>query len=302
MWTELDQFLHYIRYQRQYSDHTLLSYRNDMMQFIDFAEAHIDGDGPSPAQVTPRLIRTFLGHLLKQGLARRSIARKLSAIKSFFRYLYRNELIDANPASPVRAPRMDRRLPTVLSIDQARELMTLPPEDTFEGLRDRAILELLYGSGLRLGELLNLTFAQVDMGRDTVRVLGKRRKERIVPLGSFAKNAMARYFVARREMLEQIVDEQLVFLSVKGKRLYPLAVQGMVRRHMMRLSEQLHLSPHVLRHSFATHMLDSGADLIVVKELLGHESLSTTQIYTHVSMERLKKVYQQAHPRADGES
>lgn len=299
MWVELDQFLHYIKNQRQYSDLTIEAYRSDLSQFIEFAENNHDNRTIDAQDVDTLLIRNFLGHLLKLGLEKRSIARKLSAVKSFFKYLFRNEIIMINPASVVTAPKKDYKLPTVLSIDQARKLMELPPNDTFEGLRDRAILELLYGSGLRLGEILNLRKEDVDLSSDYVRVLGKRNKERILPVGSYSKKALLEYLKIRTEEIKHFKDPAVIFVNAKGNKLYPLAVQNMTKKYMMQLSEQEHLSPHVLRHTFATHLLDQGADLLVVKELLGHESLSTTQIYTHVSMERLKKVYRQAHPRAD---
>jgi tyrosine recombinase XerC len=298
MWVELDQFLHYIKNQRQYSRLTIEAYRNDLSQFIEYAEDK-HNRSINAQEVDALLIRNFLGHLLKLGLEKRSIARKLSATKSFFRYLFRNGIIMINPASAVTAPKKEHKLPTVLSIEQARKLMDLPPGDTFEGLRDRAILELMYGSGLRLSETLNLRQENIDFPGEYIRVLGKRNKERILPLGSYAQKALKEYLKIRSEEIEHFEDPSLVFVSIKGKRLYPLAVQSMTKEYMAQLSEQEHLGPHVLRHTFATHLLDRGADLLVVKELLGHESLSTTQIYTHVSMERLKKVYRQAHPRAD---
>lgn len=302
MWVELDQFLHYIHNQRQYSDYTIEAYRNDLSQFIEYAERHHQNRTTSATDVDAYLIRNFLGFLLKSGLEKRSIARKLSAVKSFFRYLLRNGIVMANPALAVSGPKKDRKLPTVLSIDQARKLMELPPDDSFAGLRDRAILELLYGCGLRLGEILNLQQRNVDFSNEYLRVLGKRKKERLIPLGTYAKKALLAYLEARRETVKHSEDPQTIFVNEAGEKLYPLAVQNMAKRYMMQLSEQEHLSPHVLRHTFATHLLDRGADLLVVKELLGHESLSTTQIYTHVSMERLKTIYRQAHPRANKNS
>lgn len=298
MWTQLDQFLHYLAHQRRYSPHTGASYRVDLSQFLTFVEDRFDGGPVAPDAVDARLVRAFLAHLLKHGLGKRSIARKLSAIKSFFRYLYRTGTLDHNPAAAVASPRQDTPLPTVLSIDQARRLMSLPPGDTFDGLRDRAILELLYGSGLRLSELLNLREDGIDLAQEVVRVMGKRAKERIVPLGRHARAALVAYREIRDREINPRPDPSIVFVSARGKALYPLAVQKMVKNYMTTLSEQTHLSPHVLRHSFATHLLDRGADLMVVKELLGHESLSTTQVYTHVSRDRLKEVYRQAHPRS----
>ena len=298
MWLELDQFVHYLRNERLYSDYTIEAYRNDLAQFIEFAERKNNNQTVQPEEAKTILIRTFLGHLLKLGLQKRSITRKLSAIKSFFKYLFRNELIPVNPAAIVSGPKLDRRLPVVLSMDQARQIMVLPPDDSFEGLRDRAILELLYGSGLRLGELLNLTLDKIDFGSELLRVMGKRQKERLLPLGTFARRALEAYLTVRESEIGRPKADSIVFVNGRGDALYPLAVQKMAKKYMQELSEQRGLSPHVLRHSFATHLLDNGADLFAVKELLGHESLSTTQIYTHVSMERLKDVYRQAHPRA----
>lgn len=300
MWKVLDQFLHYLKHQRQYSDHTIISYQNDLSQFAEYVDRHLDDPANSAAAVDSRLIRNFLGNLYKSGLARGSIARKLSAIKSFYRYQFRNEMVSFNPASALQAPKQEQHLPVVLNVDQARRLMTLPPDDSFEGLRDRAILELLYGCGLRLGEVLNLRRDQLDLDNESLRVIGKGNKERLLPVGRHAIEAIRKYLEILLETLPNPLHPELVFLSKKGKKLYPLAVQKMTRRYMSELSEQAHLSPHVLRHTFATHLLDRGADLMVVKELLGHESLSTTQIYTHVSKERLKAVYRQAHPRASG--
>lgn len=299
MWNGLDQFIHYLTHQKRYSKSTVTSYQNDLSQFIDYTERRLKVDNPDINLISNRLIRDFMGELLKSGFSKRSISRKLSAIKSYFRYLQRSQQVTDNPATAVSAPRKERLLPTVISIEQARELMTLPPDDDFEGLRDRAILELLYGSGLRLNELLTLRFDQVDLANQQLRIMGKRQKERILPLGKYAKAALERYFENRSSEINLFEDPSIVFVSRKGKKLYPLAVQKMTKKYLSQLSEQSHLSPHLLRHTFATHLLDSGADIMVVKELLGHDNLSTTQIYTHVSKDRLKKVYQKAHPRAE---
>lgn len=299
MWVELDQFIHYLTNERLYSTHTIVAYRNDISQFLSFAEKATLQERIEPSEVDTRLIRQFLGNLLKLGLRKRTITRKLSAIKAFFRYLFRNQIIEKNPASILSGPRADEQLPTVISLEQARQLMMLPADDTLRGLTERAMLELLYGCGLRLGELLNLKHQQIDFSNEVIRVLGKRRKERIIPLGSYAAAALKAYIKRRDEEAALPLDRHQVFYTEKGRPFYPLAVQKMVKKYLGELSEQRGLSPHVLRHTFATHLLDSGADLFAVKELLGHESLSTTQIYTHVSMERLKTVYRQAHPRAD---
>ncbi|RMI04934.1 MAG: tyrosine recombinase XerC [Calditrichaeota bacterium] len=301
MWVELDRFLHYLIHERRCSESTIVAYRNDLSQFIEYAEEQAGNYKVHPREIDTALIRTYTGHLLKLGLHKRSISRKLSAIKSFFRYLLRQGVIAVNPAEPVRSPGKGRRLPPVLSIDEARQLMELPDSDSVEGLRDRAILELLYGCGLRLSELLGLRISAIDFAAKTLRVQGKGGKERIVPFGPPAEAALRAYLAAREEGMhshKQNEHSSPVFISPRGEPLYPLAVQRMVKKYMLQLSEQKQLSPHVLRHTFATHLLDNGADLLAVKELLGHESLSTTQIYTHVSRERLKEVYRQAHPRA----
>lgn len=299
-WAEIDQFLHYLRYQRKYSEHTLESYRNDLAQFVEFLEDTAGRNHVSVKSVETNHIKDFLGHLLMLGLEKRSIARKLSSIRSLFRYFLRKGFIEKNPAAIVTSPKLDKRLPVIIDMTQAGKLMELPPPDTFEGIRDKAVLELLYGAGLRLNELLTLRIDNLDFSTDTIRVTGKRDKERILPIGSKAKSSLRKYLEVRNRTTKSA--NTIVFVNQKGKELYPLAVQKMVKKYMSRLSEQEHLSPHVLRHAFATHLLDKGADLFAVKELLGHESLSTTQIYTHVSTERLKRVYQQAHPRAEKKS
>jgi len=198
----------------------------------------------------------------------------------------------------VIAPKLDKNLPHVLNENQVRKLMELPPEDTFEGIRDRAILELFYGCGIRLGELISLKMKQIRSSGDFIIIKGKGNKERVVPLGSFARDALNKYLKIRQKSIKIFEDDQIIFVNKKGRPLYPLAVQKMVKKYLSKITEQEHLSPHMLRHTFATHLLDRGADLMAVKELLGHASLSTTQIYTHVSMERLKQVYQQSHPRS----
>ncbi len=295
----LNQFLTFIRNQRLYSDYTVTSYRTDILQFFEFLRENNPGREIDVDAVSSKHIREFLGNLLMRGFGKRSIARKLSALKSFFKYLRRHAVIARDPALSVSGPKLDRSLPAVLNFDQARKLMEMPPATSFEGLRDRAILEILYGCGIRLGELLKLKPENLDFNRETLRVMGKRKKERQIPIGKYALKALRNYLAVRESKINPGRPTKRLFISDKGEPLYPLKVQKMVKMYMRALSEQEHLSPHVLRHTFATHLLDNGADLLAVKELLGHESLSTTQIYTHVSRERLKQVYRQAHPRAE---
>ncbi len=298
MWESIDKFLEYLQKERHYSAHTVTAYRIDLSQFAEYLEQALAGGQVTPGQVDNKHIRSFIEELFINGLDKRSIARKLSAIKSFFRYLKRMQMIDVNPSATIDPPKYDRKLPVVLNEAQMRKLLESPPEKTFEGIRDRAILELLYGCGMRLSEILELKLKQIRLEMNYIIVEGKRKKERIVPLGKYAVRALSRYLEEREQKVKVFEDSQIVFVNNKGKKLYPLAVQSMVGKYARKVSEQEGISPHSLRHAFATHLLDRGADLLTVKELLGHSSLSTTQIYTHVSMERLKKIYRKAHPRS----
>jgi integrase/recombinase XerC len=237
-------------------------------------------------------------------MSKRSIARKLSAVRTFFRFLHLEELVESNPARTVRAPKRDRTLPAFLTRDQIDALFTAAEgralDGGFLGVRNHAIVELFYSSGLRLSELQGLNSSDLDLVSERVRVMGKGRKERIVPLGGAAVRALRRYEPRRDEVISGTTgaDRRAFFLSQGGKRLSSRQIQKIVTKFLDRIGEDSGLSTHSLRHSFATHLVDAGADLIAVKELLGHASLSTTQVYTHTSTERLKRVYRQAHPRA----
>ncbi len=299
MWKDLENFLHYLKTERRYSAHTIQSYQTDLSQFVHYLEDQNSRDKVVANSVDKKDIRRFIEELYLYGLNKRSISRKLSAIKSFFKYLQRIHVIKHNAVLEIHSPKLDKPLPTVLDEEEVRKLMDLPDKSSFLGLRDRAILELLYGCGIRLGELLQLKMKQIHLSNHYILVEGKRQKERILPFGQFAKQALTTYLEKRREVTEEKGESDRVFITPKGKSLYPLAVQQMVKKYLQKISEQDHLSPHVLRHSYATHLLDRGADLLAVKELLGHSSLSTTQIYTHVSMDRLKSVYHKTHPRSE---
>ncbi len=298
MWAYLDRFVEYLEKERQYSRHTCLSYRTDLEQFIEFVEEQLQKIQVSPEEVDTKLIKKFVEELFITGLKKRSIARKISSIKSFFRYLKRMNLIETNPAVAIHPPRLDKPLPVVVHENEMRRLFEHFPEETFQDVRDRAILELFYATGMRLSELISLTMKQIHLKENYIIVRGKRNKDRLVPIGQAAKVALENYLRKRQEANPYPSDKEYVFLTARGKQMYPLAVIHIVKKYLQRVSEQEKISPHVLRHTFATHLLDRGADLMSVKELLGHASLSTTQIYTHVSMERLKQVYRQAHPRA----
>lgn len=295
-------FLDSLRGERNCSAHTLASYEDDLGQFIGFL-MRVDVDAAADVRkIDHQTIRGFLHDLLEQGYARRSIARKLACLKSFFRFLRRGNYITKNPAAAVHAPKLAKTLPTVLAEHEIALLMEQPDCSTPEGLRDRALLEVLYGTGIRLAEVIGLNWNDINMADTTLKVRGKGNKQRIVPYGRKAKEALLVYGRVRSAIVAPgYKDEtagQAVFITKHGKRLSPKAVNVLMNRYIGRVSEIRKKSPHVLRHSFATHLLDRGADLKAVQQLLGHESLSTTQIYTHVSVERLKKVYAQAHPKA----
>jgi integrase/recombinase XerC len=292
MQTHIDSFLRYLASDRNYSPHTVAAYANDLRQFHDFLGAQAD-----PAAVDRPAIRRFLADLHDRSFAMPSIARKLATLKSFFRYLRKTGVIQGNPVASTIAPKLGKRLPQYLDEPAVMRLMDQPDRTTAEGARDAAILEILYSTGIRLSELLGLREADIDFAGETIKVRGKGSKERIVPFGRKAGTAL-RDYLAVRPALAAPAGPDVLFLTVRGKGMNPKGVNILMNTYIARVSEIEKKSPHVLRHTFATHLLDRGADLRAVKELLGHESLSTTQVYTHVSVERLRKVYTQAHPRA----
>jgi integrase/recombinase XerC len=293
----IDTFLKHLSRERRLSEHTCAAYRTDLAQFVQFCQTV---NVVSLHQVERSEIRAYLGYLHTEGFERRSIARKLSSLRTFLGFLCGKGLLDRNAALQVRPPKQDKTLPAHLSVDEAVRTMAMPLPNTVLGLRDRAMLELFYSTGIRLRELAGLTIDALDLEGQLVRVMGKGKKERIVPVGVPACEALKTYLGRRGELLSEqtaIEDRRRVFLSRSGRPLSPSGIQHRVERHIKAATGRF-LSPHVLRHTFATHLLDAGADLNAVKELLGHASLSTTQVYTHVSVERLKRAYRQAHPRA----
>jgi tyrosine recombinase XerC len=297
----IEKYREHLQIERNYSSHTVHAYEADLIQFAEFL-AEVRGGGKVEIdRIDHRTIRSYLGHLLELGLAKKSIARKLAAIRSFFSFLVRLDHLKLNPARSVATPKLEKRLPSFLDEKSVAKLMDIPDRTTVMGVRDWAILELLYSTGMRLAELVQLNVGEIDFGTETVKVHGKGGKQRIIPLGRKAQEALRAYLGQRGKLFtgETTVDDRKgVFLTIHGRRIYPKAVHLVVNSAISRVSEVEQKSPHVLRHTFATHLLDRGADLRAVKELLGHESLSTTQIYTHVTVERLKKVYEQAHPKA----
>jgi integrase/recombinase XerC len=286
-------FLEYLSSERRASPHTIAAYAEDLRQFTRF----LDSSGHATATVDHLLVRRFLGTLLDQGMTKRTVARKLACLRSYFRYLKKRGGIETNPTALVATPRLERRLPSFLDEQTVVQVLEHPDRSTPEGIRDAAILELFYSTGMRLSELLSLRPADVHLRDRTLKVTGKGSKQRIVPFGLKARAAVEAWLGVRREFVKQGTDPGSLFLSVRGKTMSPKGVNLLVNRHIGAVSEIEKKSPHVLRHTFATHLINRGADLQAVRELLGHESLSTTQIYTHVGIDRLKKVYAQAHPK-----
>lgn len=300
MHEDIGKFLAYLRGEKNLSPHTVKAYRSDLEQFRLFVGRHLGDSGASPPAIDRVTVRLFLGELQEAGTGRKSAARKLSAVRSFFTYLAKLGKISYNPAMSVSMPRIPKSLPSFLNEPSVNRLMELPDASTLEGSRDRAVLEILYGTGIRVGELVGMNLGDLDLRNARLRVVGKGRKERIVPVGRKAAEAMDTYLRRRSEFLAgpDGPDREAVFLSSRARRMSERAVYRIVHGWIARVSEIEKQSPHVLRHTFATHMLDRGADLRAVKELLGHESLSTTQVYTHVTVDRLKRIYKQAHPKA----
>ena len=294
------RFLEYLDKERNCAEYTLSSYRCDLQQFARFLYPRVD-NLQLPLRVVQReQVQAFVADLEEKGLKASTVARKLAALRSLFRYLGREGAIVANPAGAVASPLVERALPRHLPVEQVSEAMETPSPERFSGMRDRAILEVFYGGGIRLGELVALNLSSLDLAEGTVKVMGKGRKERIAPIGAKAQEALEAYLQRRAEVLLECdmsqVEAGALFLNGRGKRLSRRTVQRIVERHLRAVSADDSLSPHRLRHSFAAHLLDAGADLVAVKELLGHATLAATQSYTEVSLEHLQAIYAEAHP------
>ncbi len=325
----LRAFLAYLRLNRNASAHTVSAYESDLTQFLAFAAQHLDTTvgNLDPTRLDIATIRAFLGELYKQGQARSSVARKLSALRAFGRYLRREGWIDADPAALAIAPKREQKVPAHLSIDEMSTLLDMPDASQPLGRRDRAILELFYASGVRLSELVGLDLDDVNLSARVVRVMGKGAKERQVPFNDTTRDALAAWFKDRAAMTlpppeavlpaapakrtratakpgvtrlrpARIDRREPLFVNARGARLTGRSVQRLVARYVASCSTRFGISPHALRHSFATHLLERGADLRAIQELLGHVQLSTTQRYTHVNAAHLLEVYRKSHPRA----
>jgi tyrosine recombinase XerC len=279
--SKINDFLDYLHKEKNYSIHTLRAYRTDLRLFFDFLKDR------SVAVVDNRAISQYLAFLYHYGIDGRTVARKLSTLKSFFKILKKIGLAEDNPAVLVRTPKTKKHLPGFLTLSQVETALEI------DDVRDRAILEILYSCGLRAAELVGLNLPDIDLNREEIKVRGKGNKERIVPLGKPARFAVARYLRERK------TGTTAVFVNYRGGRLTTRSLQRIVRKHLLKVAQASGTNPHVLRHTFATHLLEGGADLRAVQELLGHASLSTVQIYTHLTTKRLKEIYKKAHPRAE---
>lgn len=301
------KYLKYLKIERNSSDHTITSYQNDLNQLLDYASRHLEVEENSLdiSELDRLIIRLWLGELTEKGMARNTIARKVAAVRSFFKYCFKRGYISKNPAHLLIIPKKEQRLPKTIQTGEISEMMELANEDDPSTIQERAILELFYSTGIRLSELTNLNVKDIQLPQKQLTVLGKGSKQRIVPLGEKALTAIENHLEQRSELFTSDTtnhDKNALFLSVGGKRIYPRMVQRIIKKYLLKVSEVTQKSPHILRHSFATHMLDAGADIRLIKEFLGHANLASTQIYTHTSVERLQKIYSQAHPRAENKS
>jgi integrase/recombinase XerC len=298
MQAAVQQFLNSLRVERNASPLTIKSYLDDLSHLQEFLQERT-GRLPEPAEVEVGILRQYVAWLHECGYARTTTARRLACLRSFFRYCCRESICESNPAKPLRTPRTGRKLPHFLTTEQIGQLLTAPPANTPAGLRDRAILETMYSAGLRVSELVALNLGDWDRSAGILRVLGKGKRERISPVGSYATKALDQWLEVRQpDPRANEKQRAALFLNRFGRRLTTRSIGRMLETHIATAGLASQTSPHTLRHTFATHLLDGGADLRSVQELLGHKSLTTTQIYTHVSTRRLRETYELAHPHA----
>ncbi len=287
-------FFQYLEFEKRFSPHTLTAYKGDLGQFTDFLKSNYEIT--SEKEVTPQHIRSWMVQLMQQGVSPRSVNRKLSSLKTYFKFLKKRGQLTTNPMSKIIAPKSSRKLPVFVHKDKIDLLFEkVDFGQGYEGSRDRTILELLYATGMRRSELIGLKVNDISFENNYLKVLGKGNKERLLPLNQKIDQVLKQYLEVRNQHFPKGTH---LFLTKKGAPLYPKLVYNLVKRHLSAVTTLEQRSPHVMRHTFATHLSDNGADLNAIKELLGHANLSATQIYTHNSIEKLKKVYEQAHPKA----
>jgi len=298
---QIEQYLDELRYQRRLSKHTLTNYLRDLNKFSDFCEKTFPDDINDFKDILSAHVRQFVSTRRQQGLATSSLQRNLSSIRSFFNFLLKQKIVVNNPAKGIVTPRRSRHLPHVLDVDQTSRLMDIKTSDDILAIRDKAILETFYSAGLRLSELVQLNLQDYKESEKKVRVTGKGNKQREVPVGKYAKQALSLWLARRSELLSSEIDndsEQALFLGKRGRRISPRIIQKRISDWAIKQGIDLHVHPHMLRHSFASHILESSGDLRAVQELLGHSDISTTQIYTHLDFQHLAEVYDKAHPRS----
>ena len=292
-----EKFIEYLEFSRRCSAHTVSAYRKDLEQFSDYMKAEFDVDDINESDY--RMIRSWLVMMMENKISARSVNRKISTLKSYYKYLIREDILTENPMNKVISPKIPKRLPEFIEKDRM-ELLFKQTDfgEGFTGIRDRLIMEMFYATGMRLSELVNLKPEDVDIYNNTLKVLGKRSKERLIPFGSSLRKIISEYIEIKRTDIKGKDCDKSFFVTEKGDKVYQKLVYRIVIYYLSGVTTLSKKSPHVLRHTFATHMLDMGADLNAIKELLGHANLSATQIYTHNSIEKLKSIYKQAHPRA----
>ncbi|RNC91574.1 MAG: integrase [Allomuricauda sp.] len=292
----IEAFLSYLKLEKNYSGHTVKAYSRDL---IDFSEFCSEGyEILDIASVDYTIIRSWLVELVNKGLNNRTINRKIASLKAYYKFLVKSGQLQASPLKKHRALKVEKKVEVPFSETEMEKILAeVPFDDTFEGVRDKLIIEMLYATGMRRAELIDLKIEKVDFLNGTVRVLGKRNKERLIPLVTSLKTVIESYLI-KRETLEKIVDKDFFFLTKSGHKIYETLVYRIINEYLSKVSPKIKRSPHILRHTFATHLLNRGADLNAVKELLGHSSLASTQVYTHNSIAELKKAHAKAHPRS----
>ncbi|MCR4877916.1 MAG: tyrosine recombinase XerC [Bacteroidales bacterium] len=293
-----EDFIDYLKYEKRVSPHTVTAYENDMSQFFSFLEEKLEIN--QLQDVHTEDIRTWIISLLEdESLQAKSVNRKISAVRAFYRYKLKIKELKVNPTLSIHAPKIPKKLPQYVDQKDMEHLFAdIPFEESFEGLRDRTILELFYATGMRLSELLNIKVQDIHLQENTVKVLGKRNKERVIPFGNRLEELLTLYLENLQKKFCEGTENNYIFVTANGKQLYPKAVYRIVRKYLDMVTTIDKRSPHVIRHTFATHLLNKGADLNAIKTILGHSSLAATQVYTHNSIEQLKSIYKQAHPRA----
>ncbi len=290
------QFIHYLQFQKRYSKHTITSYENDIASFDNYllknyGEINIE-------EIKPTFIRSWLAELKQEGISSKTINRKISTLRSLFKYFLKLDIVKVNPVAAIIAPKIPKRLPQFIEASASNNLFEgIAFKEGFEGLTEKLVLEILYNTGIRKAELISLKEYQIDYSNSNIKVLGKGNKERVIPVNENLLKSM-QFYIAEKRKLFGIFDEFILLVSKKGKPLNPRTVYDIANKYLAEITTIDKKSPHILRHSFATHLMNNGADLNAVKELLGHSSLAATQIYTHNTIEKLKDVYKNAHPKA----